>query len=64
MRPPVSSGASRPASDFAVGGLARFSTVDWPGQIVAVPGETKEGDSADMKAIAGQATELPKKAVE
>jgi nucleoid-associated protein YgaU len=36
----------------------------WPGQIFAVPGETKEGDSADMKAIAGQATELPKKAVE
>jgi nucleoid-associated protein YgaU len=36
----------------------------WPGQIFAVPNETKEGESADMKAIAGQATELPKKAVE
>jgi nucleoid-associated protein YgaU len=36
----------------------------WPGQIFAVPGETKEGETADMKAIAGQATELPKKATE
>jgi nucleoid-associated protein YgaU len=36
----------------------------WPGQIFAVPNETKEGESANMKAIAGQATELPKKAVE
>ncbi|MDN5927909.1 MAG: LysM peptidoglycan-binding domain-containing protein [Hyphomicrobiales bacterium] len=36
----------------------------WPGQIFAVPGETKEGDAADMKAIAGQATQLPQKAVE
>jgi nucleoid-associated protein YgaU len=36
----------------------------WPGQIFAVPIETKVGESANMKAIAGQATELPKKAVE
>jgi nucleoid-associated protein YgaU len=36
----------------------------WPGQIFAVPNETKEGETANMKAIAGQATELPKKAVE
>jgi nucleoid-associated protein YgaU len=36
----------------------------WPGQIFAVPNETKEGDTADMKAIAGQATEMPKKATE
>jgi nucleoid-associated protein YgaU len=36
----------------------------WPGQVFAVPNETKEGETANMKAIAGQATELPKKAVE
>jgi nucleoid-associated protein YgaU len=36
----------------------------WPGQIFAVPNETKEGDTANMKAIAGQATEVPKKATE
>ena len=36
----------------------------WPGQIFAVPNETKEGEAANMKAIAGQATEVPKKATE
>jgi pyruvate formate lyase activating enzyme len=30
-----SAGLARRTSDFAVGGLARFSTVDWPGRMVA-----------------------------
>jgi nucleoid-associated protein YgaU len=33
----------------------------WPGQIFAVPHATKEGDTANMKAIASQTTEMPKK---
>jgi nucleoid-associated protein YgaU len=36
----------------------------WPGQIFAVPHETKEGETANMKAIASQATEVAKKVVE
>jgi nucleoid-associated protein YgaU len=36
----------------------------WPGQIFAVPHETKEGETANMKAIASQATEVAKKALE
>jgi nucleoid-associated protein YgaU len=36
----------------------------WPGQIFAVPHETKEGETANMKAIATQATEMAKKVVE
>jgi nucleoid-associated protein YgaU len=33
----------------------------WPGQIFAVPHATKEGETANMKAIASQTTEMPKK---
>jgi nucleoid-associated protein YgaU len=36
----------------------------WPGQIFAVPKQTAKGETANMKAIASQATEMPKKAVE
>ena len=36
----------------------------WPGQIFAVPQQTDKGEAANMKALAGQATEMPKKAVE
>jgi nucleoid-associated protein YgaU len=36
----------------------------WPGQIFAVPQQTEKGETANMKAIASQATEMPKKAVE
>jgi nucleoid-associated protein YgaU len=36
----------------------------WPGQIFAVPHETDKGETANMKAIAGQMTQMPKKTVE
>jgi nucleoid-associated protein YgaU len=36
----------------------------WPGQIFAVPHETEKGETANMKAIAGQMTQMPKKTVE
>jgi nucleoid-associated protein YgaU len=38
--------------------------LNWPGQIFAVPQATKEGETANMNAIASQATAMPKKAVE
>ncbi|MGN6466766.1 MAG: LysM peptidoglycan-binding domain-containing protein [Rhizobiaceae bacterium] len=36
----------------------------WPGQIFAVPNESGKGEAANMNAIAGQVTQMPKKAIE